>query len=99
MTRAPSFRALPAHRKKTNHQNLGDIADGPFQYAHSTKNPFFVWLAERPDHYESFNNYMSGYHQGKRSWMDEDFYPVKERLGHGTKKDEKRRGVPCRRRR
>ena len=26
---------------------------------------------------------MSGYRQGKRSWCDEGFYPVVERIGHG----------------
>ena len=32
---------------------------------------------------------MSGYRQGKRSWMDEGFYPVMERLGHHTINDDK----------
>ena len=32
---------------------------------------------------------MSGYRQGKRSWMDEDFYPVPERLaGSSTPEEE-----------
>lgn len=30
---------------------------------------------------------MSGYRQGKRSWMDPGFYPVNERLDNGSKKD------------
>ena len=32
---------------------------------------------------------MSGYRQGKRSWMDSGFYPVNEKLENGSKKDEK----------
>ena len=30
---------------------------------------------------------MSGYRQGKRSWMDDGFYPVEERLGLDTDDD------------
>lgn len=30
---------------------------------------------------------MSGYRQGKRSWMDEDFYPVSERLAGNSTPD------------
>lgn len=80
---------MPDYLKDTKYQNPGNIADGPFQYAHHTTEPFFVWLGERPENFEHFNNYMSGYRQGKRSWMDEGFYPVKERLGHDTQKDDK----------
>ena len=81
----PSFHSIPAYLKETGYRNPGNIADGPFQFAHQTQNPFFVWLAERPEYAEKFNNYMSGYRQGKRSWCDEGFYPVTERLGHGLK--------------
>ena len=31
---------------------------------------------------------MAGYRQGKRSWVEPDFYPVEERLGRGFKSDE-----------
>ena len=31
---------------------------------------------------------MSGYRQGKRSWMDEGFYPVNERLSHDAQNDD-----------
>lgn len=72
---------------KSNRKNPNNIADDPFQYAHNTQDPFFVWLAERPEHFQHFNNYMSGYREGKRSWMDPGFYPVNERLENGSKKD------------
>ena len=84
----PSFHGIPAYLKKSNYRNPNNIADGPFQYVHNTQNPFFVWLGERPQHFEHFNNYMSGYRQGKRSWMDLGFYPVKARLENGSKKEE-----------
>ena len=66
--------------RTTNYRNPSDITDGPFQYAHKTSDPFFVWLGERPEQFEHFNNFMSGYRQGKRSWMDPGFYPVEDRL-------------------
>lgn len=85
----PSFHGTPGYLKDTKYKNPGDIVDGPFQYAHRTKEPFFVWLGQRPEHFEHFNNYMSGYRQGKRSWMDEGFYPLKERLGYDTQSHDK----------
>ena len=36
---------------------------------------------------ETFNNHMAGYSQLRSKWMDVDFYPVTERLGHGLKVD------------
>ncbi len=48
-----------------------------------------MWLGERPEHFEHFNNYMSGYRQGKRSWMDEGCYPLKERLQQDSQSDDK----------
>ncbi|KAK4692813.1 hypothetical protein P7C71_g4466, partial [Lecanoromycetidae sp. Uapishka_2] len=42
-------------------------------------------IAERPEHLERFNNYMSGSRQGKPSWMDEGLYPVEARLSQGMR--------------
>ena len=76
----PSFHGMPAYFKKTGYRNPTDISDGPFQYGHKTNVPFWAWLGERPSHLGWFNNYMSGYRQGRASWMDAGFYPVNERL-------------------
>lgn len=84
----PSFHSIPAFLKQISYQNPTNIADGPFQKAHNTKDPFFVWLRERPEHFVHFNNYMSGYRQGKQSWMDEGVYPVEERLVSGAREGE-----------
>lgn len=84
----PSFHGIPAYLKKSNYKNPNNIADGPFQYAHNTQNPFFLWLGERPEHSQHFNNYMSGYRQGKHSWMDPGFYPVNERLEGGLSRND-----------
>ncbi|MCJ1414442.1 hypothetical protein MMC32_000768 [Xylographa parallela] len=83
---APSFHGMPAYLKATAYKQPHDIADGPFQYAHNTKVPFFMWLGEHPQYLENFNNYMAGYRAGKVGWTQEGFYPVSERLGAGLKK-------------
>lgn len=44
-----------------------------------------MYLGEHPELLQAFNNYMAGYRQGKRSWVEPDFYPVAERLGNGVK--------------
>lgn len=76
----PSFRNMPAYLKQIQYKCPTDIANGPFQYAHSTKLPFFAWLGENPSYLECFNNYMSGYRAGKPSWADPGCYPIEERL-------------------
>ena len=84
----PSLHKIPAYLKKTSYKNPQDSLNGPFQYAHNTKLPLWTWMSERPDMTQCFNNYMTGYRQGKISWMDPDSYPVAEKLGRDLK-DEK----------
>ena len=72
---------MPEYLEKTNYRNPRNIADGPFQYGHDTKVPFWVYLGEKPDLLQCFNNFMGGYRQGKPSWVDPDFYPVADHLG------------------
>ena len=81
----PSFYELPAYLRSISYNHPTNIADGPFQYAHKTSSPFFVWLYEKLELASCFNNYMSGYRAGKPSWVDPGFYPVDERLGKGIK--------------
>ena len=57
--------------------------DGPFQFAHKTRLPFFAWLPENPPYQECFNNYMSGYRAGKPSWCQPGFYPIEKQLVQG----------------
>jgi len=47
-----------------------------------------VWRKERPHIQKAFNNHMAGYHQGRSSWMDSGFYPVKERVEQGMTRNE-----------
>ncbi|KAI9720080.1 MAG: hypothetical protein M1828_005808 [Chrysothrix sp. TS-e1954] len=74
-----SFRQLPAYLKKTDYEMPTKLEDGPFQFAHNSKVPFWVWLAEN-DYLDAFNAYMAGYRQGKPVWTQDGFYPVTKRL-------------------
>ena len=79
---------IPAYLNKTNYRNPANVADGPFQYGHNTQSTHYRWLADRPEHFQHFNNWMRGSRERKRSWMDTAFYPVKERLVTGSKNDD-----------
>ena len=78
---------IPEYLKRTNHRNPDNVADGPFQYGHNTQSTHYRWLADRPEHPPRFNNYMKGCRERRRNWMDPGFYPVKERLQTGSKKE------------
>lgn len=79
----PSFRGIPEYLKSIEYHNPTSIVDGPFQYAHNTKLPFFAWLAANPPYLAQFNSFMTAYRAGKPSWCDPGFYPVAERLIDG----------------
>ena len=81
----PSFLKLPSYLKSTRYGNPEDSANGPFQYAYNTKSSFWDWKNEHPQLMVAFDNHMAGYAEGLPRWMDADFYPVVERLGHGLK--------------
>ena len=43
----------------------------------------FEHLHANPPYGPQFNHHMGGYRQGRPSWMDKGFYPVRERLIEG----------------
>jgi hypothetical protein len=43
----------------------------------------FEWLQANPPGGVYFNHHMGGYSHGRPSWMDDGFYPVRERLLDG----------------
>lgn len=59
------------------------IFDGPLQYAYKTELNMFEHLQANPPYGVKFNHHMGGYRQGRPAWMDEGFYPVKEKLLQG----------------
>lgn len=68
---------------KNDWKTPNNISDGPYQYAFRTTNNLFENHQARPPYGEQFNLHMGGYHQGRPSWMDEGFYPIKENLVQG----------------
>ncbi|RYP16621.1 hypothetical protein DL765_005012 [Monosporascus sp. GIB2] len=69
--------------RKTNYNVPNSATDGPLQYAYNTKLNMFEHLQANPPYGQLFNDHMSGYRQGRASWMDEGVFPVKERLIDG----------------
>ncbi|KAL6859799.1 hypothetical protein ACO1O0_003823 [Amphichorda felina] len=73
---------------KTGWKTPNSISDGSYQLAYNTELNFFQYLqANNPLGFQ-FNHHMGGYHQGRPSWMDAGFFPVKERLVEGFDKSE-----------
>ena len=71
---------LPEYFRSTSYRNPDNAVAGPFQFAYETPQHWFSWVSNNPAISRQFNNYMRGYHQGRPSWMDRDFYPVEDAL-------------------
>lgn len=71
------------YANKTGWKTPNSISDGPYQYAFDTKLNFFEYLQAKPPYDVQFNHHMGGYHQGRPSWMDPGFFPVKQNLIEG----------------
>ena len=62
--------------------------NSPYQYAYNTKLNFFEYLQANPPFGPQFNHHMGGYSQGRPKWMNDDFFPVKQRLIKGAKSEQ-----------
>ncbi len=60
--------------------------DTAFHVAHHTTEHPMKFLASKPDFQKSFQLYMTGFDEGRGSWMD--IFPVKENLGIGARDDQ-----------
>ncbi|EXK25354.1 hypothetical protein FOMG_17987 [Fusarium oxysporum f. sp. melonis 26406] len=60
-----------------------DIANSPLQLGYKTQKTFFEHLHASPHYGQMFHLHMGGYRQGRPSWMDADFFPVREKLLDG----------------
>lgn len=85
----PAVYALPTWLKQNNYRSPTEGTNSPFTQGFKTNYHFFDFLngknPEYPELGAQFNNLMSAYHQGRPSWMDNGFYPVKENLLEGAK--------------
>lgn len=60
-----------------------DTDQGPYQFAFHTDKDMFRYLQDHPPLGMQMDNHMSGYRQGRPSWMDSGFYPVERNLIEG----------------
>ncbi|KAJ4378633.1 hypothetical protein N0V86_005503 [Didymella sp. IMI 355093] len=75
-----SFSRFSEYMQATSYANPSDGKPNPYQFAFRTEMNMFEYMHAHPPLGMQFDNHMSGYRQGRPSWMDRDFYPVEERL-------------------
>ena len=83
----PVLSKLPAYLASTAYQEPQGQDPGPFHFAFDTKLTPWAWARTQPKVAEAFVQHMSGYHAERPSWMDKGFFPVEERLIHGSKRE------------
>ncbi|KAJ0348077.1 hypothetical protein COL154_013788 [Colletotrichum chrysophilum] len=69
--------------KKASYREPHDVLNSPLQYGYNTELDCFSHFAANLPYEMQFVQHMGVYRQGRPSWMDEKFYPVKERLLDG----------------
>ncbi|KAH7034612.1 hydroxyindole O-methyltransferase [Microdochium trichocladiopsis] len=74
---------LHGYLRETDFAEPTSATDGNYQHAHHIKADVFTHFQENPPNGPRFNNLMSGYRQGRPSWMDKDFFPVEEKMIDG----------------
>ena len=83
---SPSWNTLPAYLEAKNYENPTDAMDTAFHVAHHTTDHVMTFIATKPDFQKAFQMYMSGFNEGRSSWMD--IFPVKENLGTDARDDQ-----------
>ena len=81
----PAVHSIPRWLKDNGYQTPTDGKNSPFTLGFRTDLHFFEFLGANPTIAAQFNNLMSAYHQGRPSWMDAGFYPVREQLLAGMR--------------
>lgn len=81
----PAVHSIPRWLKDNGYKTPTDGKDSPFTLGFNTNLHFFEFISANPKIAVQFNNLMSAYHQGRPSWMDTGFYPVREQLLTGLR--------------
>ncbi|KAI9822944.1 MAG: hypothetical protein M1826_000326 [Phylliscum demangeonii] len=82
VTVMPCFQQLPKFLADTKYANPSDPTHSPFQPAHGTDLPPFVWILSHPDEFGCFIQWMTGQREGQKTWLD--VFPVQEKLLAGA---------------
>lgn len=77
--------SIPQWLKSNGYQTPTNGKQCPFNLGFRTEQHFFEYMGANPHLAGQFNNLMSAYHQGCPSWMDTNFYPVREQLLAGAR--------------
>ena len=83
-----SVYSIPVWLKANNYRTPTNGTKCPLNMGYKTDLHFFEFLNANPNYPNlagQFNNFMSAYHQGRPSWMDDGFYPVADQLIKGAK--------------
>ncbi|KAI0016912.1 S-adenosyl-L-methionine-dependent methyltransferase [Xylariomycetidae sp. FL0641] len=71
----PCLQKTPDFLASTNYTNPTDVLRSPFQLAHQTDKPAYVWAAEQPKLMEEFNLWMAEQHRDQKTWLDVFDFP------------------------
>ncbi|MCJ1354567.1 MAG: hypothetical protein MMC33_004556 [Icmadophila ericetorum] len=74
----PVWQETPSFLTKTNYVNPTDPLKCATQAAYKTDDHFFRVMIKRPPVFDTFNLWMTGYHDSRASWLDS--YPFRERI-------------------
>ena len=66
----PCWQALPDFLAGTKYQNPTDSAHTPFQKAHGTDLPPFLWLQGKPEYLNNFVSWMTASREGQKIFLD-----------------------------
>ncbi|KAI0599795.1 S-adenosyl-L-methionine-dependent methyltransferase [Biscogniauxia sp. FL1348] len=66
----PCLQETPKFLADTQYANPSDVLHSPFQLAHKTDKPSYVWAMEQPELMADFNLWMTEQHQGQKTWLD-----------------------------
>lgn len=66
----PCLQVTPKFLTDTGYVNSADVLHSPFQIAHKTDKPSYVWATEQPWLMANFNVWMTQQHDGQSTWLD-----------------------------
>jgi len=66
----PCWQHLPSFLSDTAYDNPSNVMKTPFQIAHKTDQPAFIWGMSQPERAQTFGLWMTATHEGHKSWLD-----------------------------
>ncbi|KAI5917160.1 S-adenosyl-L-methionine-dependent methyltransferase [Camillea tinctor] len=66
----PCLLVTPKFLADTQYANPSNVLHSPFQLAHKTDKPSYVWAMDQPELMSDFNLWMAEQHQEQNTWLD-----------------------------